>query len=132
MTEKPSLPRSITEYLHGYCHIFAVAAAIAHNCPVTLIWDDEAMDDDCNTLPFPCLVHAFIQLPSDKILDASGVRTETDPVAFFSNLYPVNEPRLAHYSVEDALLLFHKQGWTLPMENEIRFITSFITSSNFS
>ncbi len=66
----------VADYLHGRCHLFAVAASHALGLDLLLVIDPEPVDDDLDSLPFPVLCHAVCRLPDDTqtVIDAGGCR----------------------------------------------------------
>lgn len=92
-------------YQAGRCHLFAIALAELQGGKVTLLWDDQAYDDDMNIIHESCLVHAYI-VSDDQVCDVEGWR-END----VEKSYPVNSPRLENITPESLLEVIEEKRW---------------------
>ena len=93
-----------TDYIAGRCHLFALALSKASGSPVTCVMDYEAMDDEMNIIPEPCLVHAYLK-KEGHACDVNGWR-EDDVISSF----PSNSPAHEEFSYQEFDALVKKMG----------------------
>jgi len=99
------MPFPDIDYTCGRCHLFAVVVAELTRQPVTLLWDDEAWDDDMGLMDKPCLVHAFVSM-NETMVDIEG----TDNRAF-EDEYPCASPRYEILAPEEVLAIALEEEW---------------------
>jgi len=58
----------ISTYLHGRCHVFAIAMSELSGLPMRAV---VTFNDDLDRF---CLVHAWVEWPDGRALDAAGLR----------------------------------------------------------
>jgi hypothetical protein len=71
-TDKQTRPFITVFYLHGRCHIFALALHLALGYRIEALWNSEPLSDD-GDFGERALVHAYCRRPDGQMVDASGV-----------------------------------------------------------
>ncbi|MBB4867569.1 hypothetical protein HNP46_006483 [Pseudomonas nitritireducens] len=67
----------VEDYVHGRCHLFALALAKATQYKIGIFVDEDCIPEDGDT-PIRVLVHAFCYVKDDLVIDARGIRCKVD------------------------------------------------------
>lgn len=122
MSEHPPFA-GVDVYLHGRCHIYALALAAEHGYEIRALWDLEPTDDDLNPGP-TSLVHAYCRPPDGRVVDASGVHQEEDELLCGHG--PCNEPDLVTHTPESIRALIRTRALPRPTRGEIAAIRDYL------
>lgn len=119
-----------TIYEAGKCHIFALLALkyLPNDVTIKLLWDIEALDENMQLIPEPCLVHAYFTY-NDAVFDINGY--EQDP-ACFSLTYPCSTPQEETVTPEKLIQYIKDKKWGLPTEEDNVFIENFMNNSMYN
>lgn len=75
----------VEDYVHGRCHLFALALAQVTQYKIGIFVDEECIPDGGET-PIRGLVHAFCYVKDDLVIDARGIRCKADLVNEFEGM----------------------------------------------
>jgi hypothetical protein len=95
----------INQYLSGRCHLFAYLLSKSLKTNVTILFDDEAYDENYEIINESCLVHAYVK-KGDLVCDINGWQEDS-----IDSCFPVNSPRVETMNSEDFHALFIKREW---------------------
>lgn len=104
----------LDRYVHGRCHLYALARAAAFGETLHALWDTGALDDECNALP-TCLVHMWTVDAEGQAWDARG-RLDVDTVV---EEFQVSEPTWARHTIAEVEVLMHDGVLDTPEPGEM-------------
>lgn len=110
------------EYMYGKCHLYVLAFSELSGSRISVFWDENALDDDMNVIDDICLIHAFIKIEDDKIIDADGVHD----FDYVLNSYPNCEPVYCEYDYLSFLKIVKEKKWDFFKKNEKENLLKFI------
>ncbi|EGR4075317.1 hypothetical protein DDO73_20000, partial [Vibrio cholerae] len=115
---------TIVNYLHGRCHLFAIALKNHFGDKVQIHSIIEYIPVDGDSPPVAHLVHSYISVDNGVMLDARGVITEADLMEF-----PI-------FGLETETIIMSTEGvlasaaqWGEPNEHEISYLEIFIAQN---
>lgn len=117
----------ILSYSHGRCHLFALVLAEKLNSNISVYWDIEADDGEGNLIYEDCLVHAFVKINDEELLDVNGRSYIDDCLAE----YPCNKGIIIDYNIEQFKQIISDQKWFSFENDEYLKIKSYI-EENFN
>ena len=83
-------------FLHGQCHLFAIALHRLTGLPLA-----GAIDIDFYNESHTYLLHAYVELNNEMIIDVAGVRTRKSMLADFDHV----DPALSYFTEKELLQL---------------------------
>ena len=115
---------NIAEYLHGRCHIFALALHTALGYPMEFLWDLAATDDE-TWEDREALVHAFCKRPDGAMVHVTGTFTQAELEEDFAQ-FGVQEPDLRRESADDVQRQIAEGLLEAPRVGEVEQLVSYI------
>jgi hypothetical protein len=111
-------------YLHGRCHIFALALHEVFGYKMELFWDTEAWFDDGETID-TALVHAYCIDSKGNLFDARGKVTRK----LIEDDYEYNESEFSITTKSHLEKLMNQGVLGKPAKGELEFLKTYILNN---
>ena len=109
-------------YIHGRCHIFALALHNVFGYKMIFLWDTESWDEDGNI--GTSLTHAYTESNTGKFFDARGILTRANIEDDFSDF--LNDEEEVVTTVQDLQKLIAEKILIAPKRGELEKLQQYI------
>lgn len=111
----------VCDYLHGRCHIFALAAKAYYKDRARIVCVIEVGEDDLEYLG-----HAYTVIDENIMIDARGVITESEIDDYRANSW---ETYTQERSVGEILEMAHDEEWGSVEDGELDTLEQFVQNN---